>query len=51
MKVDQRTRAARLMQEARAELTAHVGGNPSVTEREMIELAVQIRVRIATMDR
>jgi hypothetical protein len=50
-KMDQRTKEARLMRETRAELTAHVGGKPSATQRALIEQAVQLRLRIATMDR
>jgi hypothetical protein len=50
-KVDGRTREARLMRETRAELTAHVGGKPSATQRALIEQLVQLRLRIATMDR
>jgi hypothetical protein len=50
-KLDGRTREARLMREARAELTAHVGGKPSATQRALIEQAAQLRLRIATMDR
>jgi hypothetical protein len=39
------------MREARAELVAHVGGNPSATQRELIEQCVQLRLRLAVMDR
>lgn len=50
-RLDQRTKEAKLMQGTRAELTAHVGGSPSVTERALIEMAVQLNLRIAAMDR
>lgn len=50
-KLDQRTREARLMRDARAELIAHVGGRPSATQRALIEQAVQLRLRLAVMDR
>ena len=50
-KLDQRTREARLIREARAGLLAHVGGNPSVTQGALIEQLVQIRLRLAVMDR
>ena len=50
-KLDQRTREARLLRETRAELTLHVGGNPSATQRALIEQCAQLRLRLATMDR
>jgi hypothetical protein len=50
-KRDGRTREARLMRDTRAALTAHVGGNPSVTQRLLIDRAVQLTIRVATMDR
>jgi hypothetical protein len=50
-KLDGRRREARLMSEARAELTAHVGGAPSATQRALIEQCAQLRLRLACMDR
>ena len=50
-KLDQRTKEARLMREAHAELVAHVGGNPSATQSALIDQAVQIKLRLAVMDR
>jgi len=50
-KLDGRTREARLMRDARTELTAHLGGTPSATQRALIEQAAQLRLRLATMDR
>jgi hypothetical protein len=47
-KLDQRTKDARLIRETRA---VHVGGNPSVTQRALIEQLVQIKLRLAVMDR
>jgi hypothetical protein len=49
-KLDGRTREARLMQQVRNELTEHVGGSPSATQRALIERAVNLSVRIAVMD-
>ncbi len=39
------------MRETRAELTAHVGGTPSATQRALIEQAAQLALRLAAMDR
>jgi len=39
------------MSETRAALVAHVGGNPSATQKAIIERAVQLTLRVATMDR
>ena len=39
------------MRDTRKELIAHVGGAPSATQRALIERAVQLTLRIATMDR
>jgi hypothetical protein len=49
-KLDGRTREARLIKSLRAELTAHVGNAPSVTQRLLIDQAVQLQLRIALMD-
>jgi hypothetical protein len=50
-KLDQRTKEARLLRETLAELLAHVGGRPSAIQRALIEQLVQIRLRLAVMDR
>jgi hypothetical protein len=50
-KLDGRTKESRLTKSLRAELIAHCGGNPSTTERILIDQAVQPRLRIAMMDR
>ena len=49
--LDQRTEEARSIRETRAELLAHVGGDPSATQRALIEQLVQIKLRLAVMDR
>ncbi len=49
-KLDGRTREARLMAHMRKELSDHVGGSPSATQRALIERAVNIAVRLAVMD-
>ena len=50
-KIDLRTRAARLMKAVRAELVAHVGGSPSAPQAAIIEQLVQLKLRLATLDR
>src|ERR1700761_9582683 len=50
-KLDGRTKESRLTKSLCAELIAHCGGNPSTTERILIDQAVQPRLRIAMMDR
>jgi hypothetical protein len=50
-KLDQRTKEARLIRETRAELLAQIGDRPSAVQRALIEQLVQIRLRIALMDR
>jgi hypothetical protein len=50
VKVDQRTKKARLLRETRAALIGHVGGNPSVVERALIERAVWQTLRVAQYD-
>lgn len=49
--LDGRSKEARLMRDTRDELTAHVGGSPSPTQKALIDTAVQLRLRIAVMDR
>lgn len=49
-KLDGRTREARLMARTRQDLTEHVGGTPSATQRALIERAVNLTVRVAAMD-
>jgi hypothetical protein len=50
-KLDGRTREARLVQSLRAELTAHVGGSPTTTQRVLIDQAAQLQLRLALMDK
>jgi hypothetical protein len=50
VEIDQRTKEAQLMRRVRDELTAHVGGNPSATERILIERAVMLSLRCAQLD-
>ncbi len=38
------------MRDTRRELTTHCGGTPSATQRQMIEQAVQLTLRLALMD-
>ena len=49
-RLDQRTREARLLADTRAELTAHLGGAPSATQRALIDRAAWLTLRIALMD-
>jgi hypothetical protein len=49
-KLDGRSKEARLLRSLRAELTAHVGGTPTPTQRVLIDQAVQLQLRIALMD-
>lgn len=49
-KLDGRTREAALMRRVRAELTAHVGGNPSFPQRVLIDRAAVLALRIAQIE-
>jgi hypothetical protein len=48
--LDRRTREARLLEEARAALTRHIGGSPSEVERVLIERCARLQLFIAAMD-
>jgi hypothetical protein len=50
-KLDRRTKEARLLEEARASLTRHVGGAPNDVQRVLIERAARLQVFIETMDK
>jgi hypothetical protein len=50
LKLDQRTREARLMRETRADLVKHVGGQPSATQRALIDRAVRLTLQLHLMD-
>jgi hypothetical protein len=49
-KIDGRTKQSRLMQAARDELIAHVGGQPNSVQRTLIERAARLQLYIAMMD-
>jgi hypothetical protein len=49
-KLDKRTREAWLMRRVRDELTRHVGGEPSVVQRMLIERAAVLTLRLAKLD-
>jgi hypothetical protein len=50
-KLDGRTREAQLMQQVREDLTSHCGGNPSVTQRLLIDRASILTLKVAQIDR
>ena len=49
--MDGRTWEARLLARVQRDLTAHVGGSPSVTQRAMIDRASWISLHLAQLDR
>lgn len=49
-KVDGRTRLAKLMRETRSALIEHVGGDPSATQRALIERVVWLTVKCSQID-
>jgi hypothetical protein len=49
--LDGRRAEAKLMREVSDELTAHIGGKPTITQRMMIERAATISLRIRLLDR
>jgi hypothetical protein len=49
-KLDQRTREARLLRETVRDLTRHVGGHPSATQRALIERAAWLGLHVAQLD-
>ena len=50
LKLDRRTREARMLATVRRDLTAHVGGKPSTTQRALIERAAMLSLHMALMD-
>ncbi|MCO6415137.1 hypothetical protein JYK14_02960 [Siccirubricoccus sp. KC 17139] len=48
--IDGRRREARLMAAVRRDLTAHVGGAPSATQRLLIDRCAQLSLHLALMD-
>lgn len=50
-RLDGRTREGRLMRRVRSELTAHVGGRPSATQRMLIERSATLSLYVTMLDR
>jgi len=50
MKLDGRSRHARVLKKVRADLIAHIGGNPTVTQLSLIERAAWSTLHMALMD-
>ena len=50
LKLDRRTREARMLATVRRDLTAHVGGKPSTTQRALIERCCMLSLHMALMD-
>jgi hypothetical protein len=50
MKLDGRTKESRLLEDVRRDLVRHVGNKPSATQRQLIERACQLTLRVALMD-
>lgn len=50
-KVDGRTVEAKLLRTTRAELTAHLGGTPSATQRVLIDRAAMLTLHLALLDK
>ena len=48
--VDGRSREGRFLAAARAELVAHVGGNPTATEKVTIERVTWLRLHVMLLD-
>ena len=48
--MDRRTREAKLLAEVRADLTEHVGGAPSATQRRLIERCAWLSLHVAQLD-
>lgn len=49
-KLDRRTKEARYLEAVIADLTAHVGGEPSVTQRALIQRAAWLSLRCVLLD-
>lgn len=49
-KISGRTREGRIVRGVRADLTAHVGGRPSATQRVLIDRAAMLTLQIAMLD-
>jgi hypothetical protein len=48
--LDGRSREGRLVRRVRRELTAHVGGRPTATQKALIERAAWLSLRISQLD-
>lgn len=48
--LDRRTRAWKIIDAFRADLVRHLGGKPSAVQLVLIEMAIQLRLRIFSMD-
>jgi len=51
LKLDGRTRYARVIKKVRADLIAHVGGKPSATQLMLIDRAALVTLHLSNMDR
>ena len=49
-RLDMRSAEGRLLSRVRADLTAHVGGNPSAVQRALIDQIAMLQLHIAMMD-
>jgi len=49
-KLDQRTKEAKLLRETLRDLTRHVGGHPSATQRALIERAAWLTLHVVQLD-
>lgn len=49
-KLDGRTKEAALLRRVRSDLTLHVGGKPSATEKALIERCAWLSLRVAQLD-
>jgi hypothetical protein len=50
LRLDGRTREAKIMAATRAELTVHIGGNPSSVQRTLIERAARLGLYLEMLD-
>ncbi len=49
-RLDNRSREGRIMAQVRADLTTHLGGKPSATQRAMIDRAAWLTLHMALID-
>ena len=49
-KLDGRTRESRLLHQVKRDLTAHVGGAPSATQRILVDRAARLTLQVALLD-